>query len=355
MKYKSVKEKLSGVTKDECCNYNNFKDGDRYTIGKYAAIQGTAAALRKFKKLLSHYRLHESSVRAKRENYYRSVKSASLSSSSSSSSSSSPIKKLTLLKRGRPLLLGSLEEKVQKLLVALRSKGGVVNTIVVVTLAKALMEKSSDASLKVLDLDNSSLAKSLFVIMDFFKRACTTSRPEIPEGALKEADLIFHHETISVVERHSIPPTLVIHIDQTPLKYDPDSSQTMATKNSKYVHVASFSCKKAITGIFCITLSIVPMQLIYGGKTAQNLPKFEFPESFSLSANSKHFSNTTESLKLLDEIIIPYVKNEGKQLKLEPSQLALLILDVFSGQMKTPVTDKLAENHIKYVKVFQPL
>ena len=192
MEYKSVKEKLSGVTKDECCNYNNFKDGDRYTIGKYAAIQGTAAALRKFKKLLSHYRLHESSVRAKRENYYRSVKSASLSSSSSS-----PIKKLTLLKRGRPLLLGSLEEKVQKLLVALRSKGGVVNTIVVVTLAKALMEKSSDASLKVLDLDNSSLAKSLFVIMDFFKRACTTSRPEIPEGALKEADLIFHHETIS--------------------------------------------------------------------------------------------------------------------------------------------------------------
>ena len=196
MEYKSVKEKLSGVTKDECCNYNNFKDGDRYTIGKYAAIQGTAAALRKFKKLLSHYRLHESSVRAKRENYYRSVKSASLSSSSSSSSSS-PIKKLTLLKRGRPLLLGSLEEKVQKLLVALRSKGGVVNTIVVVTLAKALMEKSSDASLKVLDLDNSSLAKSLFVIMDFVKRACTTSRPEIPEGALKEADLIFHHETIS--------------------------------------------------------------------------------------------------------------------------------------------------------------
>ena len=196
MEYKSVKEKLSGVTKDERCNYNNFKDGDRYTIGKYAAIQGTAAALRKFKKLLSHYRLHESSVRAKRENYYRSVKSASLSSSSSSSSSS-PIKKLTLLKRGRPLLLGSLEEKVQKLLVALRSKGGVVNTIVVVTLAKALMEKSSDASLKVLDLDNSSLAKSLFVIMDFFKRACTTSRPEIPEGALKEADLIFHHETIS--------------------------------------------------------------------------------------------------------------------------------------------------------------
>ena len=183
MEYKSVKEKLSGVTKYESCNYNNFKDGHRYTIGKYAAIQGTAAVLRKFKKLLPHYRLHENRVRAKRENYYRIVKSASLSSSSSSSSS--PIKKLTLLKRGRPLLLGSLDEKVQNFLVALRSKGGVVNTIVVVALAKALMEKSSDASLKVLDLDNSSLAKSLFVIMDFVKTACTTSRDSrrCPEGS----------------------------------------------------------------------------------------------------------------------------------------------------------------------------
>ena len=81
-----------------------------------------------------------------------------------------------------------------------------------------------------------------------------------------------------------------------------------------------------------------------------------------MSANPKHFLNTTESLKLLDEIIIPYIKNERERLKLEPSQPALLILDVFSGQMTTPVTDKLAENHIKYVKVpanmanlFQPL
>ena len=70
----------------------------------------------------------------------------------------------------------------------------------------------------------------------------------------------------------------------------------------------------------------------------------------------------TESLKLLDEIIISYVKNKRKQLNLEPSQPTLLILDVFSGKMTTPVTDKLAENHIKHVKVpanmtnlFQPL
>ena len=41
-------------------------------------------------------------------------------------------------------------------LVALCLKGGVVNTIAVVAVAKALIETSSNESLKVIDLDNSS-------------------------------------------------------------------------------------------------------------------------------------------------------------------------------------------------------
>ena len=200
--------------------------------------------------------------------------------------------------------------------------------------------------------------------MGFVKRACTNARPEIPKGARKEAELIFHHEITSLLERYSIPPRLVVNIDQTPLKYTLVSSWTMTTKNSKHVYMAGFCYKQTITGTFGMTLSnkFLPMQLIHGGKIAQSLPKLKFPESFSLSANPKNFSNTTESLKLLDKIIIPYVKNERERLKLEISQPALMILEVFSGQITTTVADKLAENHIKYVKVpanmanlFQPL
>ena len=58
---------------------------------------------------------------------------------------------------------------MQKLLVASRSKVGVVNTIVAVAVVKALIGKSSDESLKFLDLDNSSWAENLFVGMGFFK------------------------------------------------------------------------------------------------------------------------------------------------------------------------------------------
>ena len=50
------------------------------------------------------------------------------------------------------------------------------------------------------------------------------------------------------------------------------------------------------------------MQLLYGGKTNQSLPKFEFPVAFSLSGNPKHYSHTAESIKLIKEIIIPYIE-----------------------------------------------
>ena len=75
----------------------------------------------------------------------------------------------------------------------------------------------------------------------------------------------------------------------------------------------------------------LPIQLIYKGKTSQSLPKIQFPNGFSLSANLKHYSNETESLKFLKEIILPYVKTVRESLGLE-TQPALLIYDVFRGQ-----------------------
>ena len=94
----------------------------------------------------------------------------------------------------------------------------------------------------------------------------------------------------------------------------------MAARNSKHVHVVEFWYKQAITATFGVHFSanILPWRLMYGWKTAQSFLKFKFPETFSLSANPKYFSNTDELLELLGEIIIPYIKNERKKLKLEP-------------------------------------
>ena len=103
------------------------------------------------------------------------------------------------------------------------------------------------------------------------------------------------------------------------------------------------------------------MQLINGGKTKRSLPRIKFPDGFSLSCNPKHFSNTMESIKLVNEIIIPYIQSQRKELG-KPKQAALVIMDVFRGQITDDVISLLRDNNIHYVLVpnnmtqlFQPL
>ena len=155
-----------------------------------------------------------------------------------------------------------------------------------------------------------------------------------------------------------------MNFDQTPLKLVQCSSNTLAKKNSSCVTIVGAADKRSITGTFAISLSnsFLPMQLIYGGKTNQSLPRYSFPESFSLSVNEKHFSNSKESVKFLNEIIIPYAEKVRKQEGLAPTQKALIIMDVFTGQMTTEVKDLLTANNILIANVppnmtrfYQPL
>ena len=57
--------------------------------------------------------------------------------------------------------------------------------------------------------------------------------------------------------------------------------------------------------------------------------------------NPKHFSNTEESVKLLNEIAIPYVAATRKNSGLEGNQYALIILDVFRGKTTQEVIGRL--------------
>ena len=174
-----------------------------------------------------------------------------------------------------------------------------------------------------------------------------------PELAKKEAGLILHHQIVDLIEKYQIPPSMVINIDQTPLKYAQVTNQTLVTKGSKHVAITGRSYRQAIPVTFGVTYEngFLPMQLIYGGKTVQSIPRFKFPESFSLSRNPKHYSNTEESLKLLDEVIIPYVVSERERLLLEKDHAALLLMDVFRGQMTRPVLQKFEEHRIFIVRV----
>ena len=137
----------------------------------------------------------------------------------------------------------------------------------------------------------------------------------------------------------------------------------MGLKGSKTVPIKGSTEKRMITETFTITLDghFLPVQVIYGGKTSKSLPRVNFPKSFSLSANPKHYSNEQESIKVLEEIIIPYVKKERERLEMEKDQAALLIMDVFKGQMASRVLKVLSNNNIllksvpaNFTYLFQP-
>ena len=171
-------------------------------------------------------------------------------------------------------MLGDLDRIVQSYLRALSNRGGVISTTTANATANALIKRNPSV-VGDIDANSSRWVASLFRRMGFVKRRKTSSKVDILDGARKEIEFLFHHDIVSGVEEFNIPETLIINIDQTPLKYVPVSKETMAKRNSTSVTTEGSDDKRMITGTFAVTLggNFLPMQLIYGGKTNQNIPR----------------------------------------------------------------------------------
>ena len=118
---------------------------------------------------------------------------------------------------------------VQSYLRALSNHGGVINTTIANTTANALIKRNPGVVGNI-NVNPSRWAASLFWRMGFAKRHKTSSKVGIPDGARKEVKLLFHHDVVSSVEEFNIPETLIIKINQTPLKYVPVRKETTAKK-----------------------------------------------------------------------------------------------------------------------------
>ena len=205
------------------------------------------------------------------------------------------------------------------------------------------------------DIESSHWAQSLFRGMGFRHRQATTSKLEIPEGALKEIKMLFHHDIMMKFNfaKFNIPDSLIINLDQTPTKYVPVGHTTLVKKNSKTATIKVSTDKRTITATFAISIrgGFLQMQLIYGGKTKKCLPRFKFPEKFSLSYNKTHYSNEKEACKFIKDILKPYIKQVIERNNLPIDQTALVIMDVFKGQVTPMVLDLYKESNIVVVLV----
>ena len=156
-----------------------------------------------------------------------------------------------------------------------------------------------------------------------------------------------------MITENKIPPELVLNADQTPCSYK--RRMTMAARKASSVPIKGLTVKRNITLTFVVTGELLPMQVIYQGKTTASQPRgFKFPRGFAISQNPKHYSNEDETLTLIDKVIVPYVERKRKELKLAPAQKALLIWDVFRGQKTTKVL-KIVSVPANMTHFFQPL
>ena len=131
--------------------------------------------------------------------------------------------------------MDSLDQMVQRCLLALRSQGGVVSRTIAIATARALIARNPQYNLGHVKID-SSWAQSLFRRMGFKRRMRTTGKLKIPKGARKQAELFYLRDN-SIVEKHDIPSHFVMNLDQTSLKYVPAMNHTMAKKNSSSVPI----------------------------------------------------------------------------------------------------------------------
>ena len=103
----------------------------------------------------------------------------------------------------------------------------------------------------------------------------TSSKVKIPEGTRREVEFLFHHEIVTTIKKHNIPGSMIINIDQAPLKYVPTSNFTVPEKGATSVAMEGGSVKDG----YSITFSneFLSMQLIYDEKIVESLYCFKFP------------------------------------------------------------------------------
>ena len=93
-------------------------------------------------------------------------------------------------------------------------------------------------------------------------------------------EYIFLPEITSLVKEFRISNSLILNLDQTPLKYVPAGNEAMTKKRSSDVTVERSNDKRYVTGTFAISFEgvFLPLHLIYAGKTVQSLTRYKLPK-----------------------------------------------------------------------------
>ena len=210
------------------------------------------------------------------------------------------------------------------MIVSLRIAGAGINIHIVRSIPMGLVQSSPKKFGKYLNFYISrSWVRSLYQRMKISRRAAATSRPVKTRFLWIEAKSQFFHGISDKVLLYNVLDELITNADQTPFKY----VVTDGKKWRKHISRAGSHDKRSITLTLCEShnRTILPFQFIYKGKTAGSLSNIDFPDGFSLSHSEEHWSNETETIRLINDVLVPYMKKVKEEKAFPRGQKSLLI------------------------------
>ena len=327
--------------------YLALTPAQKFSVGKRAAESGVTGTIRYYAKTFPDIPLKETSVRRMKNDYLSHLKT---------SEKSEDVQELPGKKRGRPLLLGEqLDKQVRGYILYLRAHGCIINAHVVIAVGKGIvMGKDSN----LLYSNGGSLvltkdwARNILNRMGMVRRRGNT-KAKVSVENFDQVKKLFLLDVKNTVLMDEIPPEMIINCDHTAINYVPVSSWTMEEMGSKRVEIIGKDDKRQLTAVFGCSMSgnFLPPQLIYQGKTKRCLPQFQFPSNWDITYTENHWANENTSQQYFVNIILPYLEQKRKDLKLLPDYRALILLDNFKGQCTEKLLRFLDFNNINVIMI----
>ena len=155
------------------------------------------------------------------------------------------------------------------------------------------------------------------------------------------------------MELNEVPPDLIFNWDQTAISLVPSLQWTLDKKGDKRVAIAGHCDKRQITAVMCAALTgeVLPVQLVYEGKTRRCHPLSDFPGNWVISHSPNHWSTEETMIEYITDVVVPFVEQKRDDLELNSDHAAVAIFNHFKGQLTKKVSRLLEENNLHSVLI----
>jgi hypothetical protein len=148
-------------------------------------------------------------------------------------------------------------------------------------------------------------------------------------------------------------------MDQTGVHLVPASNWTYHATGASSVAVLGAEDKRQITACIASSLdgSLLPLQLIFQGKTTRTLPPSTAEVVASrahITFSDNHWSNQTTMQDYIEKVILPYSETRIELFKLDADASSILVLDVWSVHKSEEFRRFLRTKHPRIHLVYIP-